>query len=693
MNPRSRLAWLLPLSTLVAFNALACSSDSSGEVAANPDSGAGQEGGAGAGSDAGLKDADAAHLDAPGIEADAPHVDAAPPVGDLSPLIRIDHFGWRTADNKVAVVLNATAGLAVELRRAVDSSTAGSFTAGSVQVDEDSGDSYAPVDFSSVTEPGEFYLLIPSLGARSYPFRIADDVYNIVGAASVKAYYYQRCNHDKALPYASDVLGGFPGIGGQWVDGACHMTDSSAKAGPGSDDHGALDVHGGWHDAGDYQKTLWGRGVPEMLFAMEINPGAWTDGQLNTPESANGIPDLLDEVAWELDFYVRMQRPDGHFMSSTKGHAATVTSPPSASDEERVYFDCTSPNGGEWSGGGVTLGAATANGTMSVAHAAIVYRAIGQNALADKYQQAALAGWGWLNGYTAANEGERRGKAAAAAAVYRMDPTQASAKALVEAFDWSGWDGMLPYSATPSESVIAAGAWHVLANAAASTTLKDTIKTAVGQALVDTAFTQQGAYGGMFGDSSNGWDYSWGSNRSQSQYGANLMMAVHFGALGSHSQQDVVVLAEKHFHYMTGLNPLNMVYLTNMAAYGGEHSSFQIYHGWFSYTAGDGDHGNAQYNGKPASVVEPLYPYYPDDSQTSTFGPAPGIIPGGPNYYYSATYTIPNKNYPAYAYRDFSVGCGWDGSQCTAASWEITEPMQAYQGPFVLLASFMMHAN
>jgi len=168
------------------------------------------------------------------------------------------------------------------------------------------------------------------------------------------------------------------------------------------------------------------------------------------------------------------------------------------------------------------------------------------------------------------------------------------------------------------------------------------------------------------------------------------MMAARFGIAGSHTAAQVSVLAQKHLHYMLGLNPLNMVYLTNMAAYGGEHSSFQIYHGWFSYTGGDGDHGNAQYNGKPTWVDEPLYPYYPDDSQTSTDGPAPGIVPGGPNYYYGAQYTIPNSDRPAYAYRDFSVGCDWNGSICRAAAWEITEPMQAYQGPFVLLVSFMM---
>ena len=143
---------------------------------------------------------------------------------------------------------------------------------------------------------------------------------------------------------------------------------------------------------------------------------------------------------------------------------------------------------------------------------------------------------------------------------------------------------------------------------------------------------------------------------------------------------------------MLGLNPVNMVYMTNMAAYGGEHSSFQIYHGWFSYEDGGSADGNDLYNGMPTNVDEPLYPYYVDDDQTSAFGPAPGLMPGGPNMYYSGAYMIQGIDAPATAYRDWSTGCDWSAEQgiCLSASWEITEPMAAYQGPFVLLLSFVM---
>lgn len=42
--------------------------------------------------------------------------------------------------------------------------------------------------------------------------------------------------------------------------------------------------------------------------------------------------------------------------------------------------------------------------------------------------------------------------------------------------------------------------------------------------------------------------------------------------------------AESYLHYPLALNPLDPVYLTTMATYGGEHSSFRLYPEWFSTT-------------------------------------------------------------------------------------------------------------
>jgi endoglucanase len=634
--------------------------------------------------DAGMRDA-GQRLDAGPIE---------PPLGTVSGALRVDHLGWRPSDPKVAMLLEM-AGAEVEVRRSGDNGVAGTYTAGALATDEDSGDEVAELDFSALTTPGDYYLYVPASDVRSYVFRVSDDVYDIAGWAAMKSFYFQRCNHDHALPFASDRIGVYGGEG-EWVDGACHTMDSNVPAGPDSTDHGALDLHGGWHDAGDYQKTLWNRGVPPMLFAYEVNPSAWPDGVLSIPESGNGVSDLLDELRWELDFYVRMQRPDGHFMTSVKGRGISpaedrVASPPSASNEERFYFDTTSPEGGDWSGGGVTIEASTGNAVLALAHGAIVFRAAGQNSVADGYASAARAGWSWLSAQTLAGD-EAHLAVAAAAAVHRMDPSISSASARVNAFAWSTWDGQ-QFSATPADGVLAMGAWHVLMNTASSEPTQVAVRTGVETVILAPAFEEDGAYGGMRGQMGNGWDYSWGSNRAQSMYGANVLMARHLGVTGGRSEDELLHRAIEHMHYMLGLNPLNMVYLTNMAAYGAEHSSFQAYHLWFSTTVSDGDNGNAMYNGLPSWVDEPLYPYYPDDDATSTYGPAPGIVVGGPNAYYTCSYTIPNEQYPAYAYRDFSVSCDWDGARCLACAWEITEPSNSYQGPFVLLASFLMSGS
>lgn len=629
---------------------------------------------------------------APAAAAPAPVPAEARPLGALSGDFRVDNFGWRPADRKVAVLVGRP-GASVELRRAADGAVAAVYAASDARTDAAaSGDEYATVDFSSFSVPGAYYLYLATAGLRSYPFTIADGVYDIVGAAAVKSYYFQRCNHDKVLPYASDALGGRPGKGGRWVDGACHLGDAKTPPGKGSADDGVLDLRGGWHDAGDYEKTLWGDGVPALLFAYEVNPGAWKDGQLDIPESGNGVPDILDEARWELDFYARMQRPDGHFLSSVKGTPVSRDSPPSGSDERRVYFDGTFTVNEDGTGGGVTTAAATGNAVLALAHAAVVFRAAGQAAAADRYAAAAARGWGWLSRRALAGD-EGRLKAAAAAAVFRMDPADASAERQAGAFAWDTWGGLIPSgAATPGESVVSAGAWHYLMNPAGDAAVKARIRTAVAAALVEPAFGVEGPYGGMFGGPENGWDWSWGSNREQSYCGFNLLMAAKLDALGARTVEEVSARAQKHLHYMLGLNPLNMVYLTNMAAYGGGHSSFHLYHLWFSYTGADGDHGNAAYNGKPAWVDEPLYPYHPEDAQTSTFGPAPGLIPGGPNWSYSGAYEIAKRRWPAYAYRDFSVGCGWDdaANKCQAASYELTEPQLAYQGPFVGMISFFM---
>jgi endoglucanase len=72
------------------------------------------------------------------------------------------------------------------------------------------------------------------------------------------------------------------------------------------------DVSGGWHDAGDYGRYVVpaAKAVGDLLLAYMAEPAAFTDSW-NIPESGNGIPDILNEVRYELGWMKKMQREDG----------------------------------------------------------------------------------------------------------------------------------------------------------------------------------------------------------------------------------------------------------------------------------------------------------------------------------------------------------------------------------------------
>src|SRR6185369_4319617 len=122
---------------------------------------------------------------------------------------------------------------------------------------------------------------------------------------------------------------------GPWADNAtCHDGDASLTPFCESSNHygpmsyGTLDLTGGWHDAGDYEKKIGysvNGGVTEtghngdtlwyLLTAYELQPALFANIHGHIPESGNGLPDILAEAKWQLDWYLKMQRPDGHVLA------------------------------------------------------------------------------------------------------------------------------------------------------------------------------------------------------------------------------------------------------------------------------------------------------------------------------------------------------------------------------------------
>jgi len=163
-----------------------------------------------------------------------------------------------------------------------------------------SGESVLLGDFSEVSETGKYQIRLDN-GVVSYPFTIGEDIYDDLKVATLKSFYLHRIS----IPIEEQYAGIYHRpIGQEDTDRPYHV--SSGKT-------GTLDTPGGWYDAGDYGKYIINAGITTgiMLALHERYPDAYADGSMNIPESGNGIPDLLDEIKYEIDWMLTMQDEDG----------------------------------------------------------------------------------------------------------------------------------------------------------------------------------------------------------------------------------------------------------------------------------------------------------------------------------------------------------------------------------------------
>jgi endoglucanase len=582
----------------------------------------------------------------------------------VSMRFKLDHFGYRPADTKIAIVTQ-NPGATVEVRSAVDDSVVytiptdgGSITSKGAD-GAPSGDTVWWVDFSPLATVGEYRLYSAAIGGQSYDFDIRGDVYATPMRTALKSFYLQRCNVPKTVALA-----------GNWADPApCHTGDQTTTNAAGHTNHGTKDLRGGWHDAGDYNKYVWGAAslaILNMLRTYEENPTVLRDDDIGIPESGNGLPDLLDEVKVELDWFLTMQLPNGSVLYQMHVPGFAADSPPSVDANLRYYQDPTIESG------------AVAAGSFALGSR--LFAAEGQAVYAATLKSAALAAWTWLQ-----TQGNSNYKVWAAAEVFRMDPTQTAARTYVDNYYGAQWAGRF-FNVVDYDTY--AAMTYVKTAGATPAVVSNMLDNMSNQ--VDYIFSEDDLYRNGMPD----WSYYWGSNAIRSGYGLFLLDAAALGATGSHTPAECVEHALDILHFFHGQNTLNMLYLTNMAAAGGEHSSFQFYHAWY----GDylNTHSRTNFVGKPASIVEPDYPYYKgtdnhgvSDNKSSLYGPPPGIVPGGPNKDYTGDATPPlgSVNYNRF-YRDWADQTVW-----TAMTWQISENSIGYQGPYVALAASFQGAS
>lgn len=159
-------------------------------------------------------------------------------------------------------------------------------------------------DFSTFRRKGNFRLLIPGI-EPSYVFRVADHAHYAAAVALLKGFYYQRVSMPLEKKYAGKWHrpAGHPDTA-VWI----HSSAATEKRPTGT----TISSPGGWYDAGDYNKYIVNSGITmgTLLSAYE-DFGAYFDTlKTNIPESSNRIPDLLDEVLYNLRWMLTMQDPD-----------------------------------------------------------------------------------------------------------------------------------------------------------------------------------------------------------------------------------------------------------------------------------------------------------------------------------------------------------------------------------------------
>ena len=192
-------------------------------------------------------------------------------------------------------------------------------------------------DFSSVKTPGDYLLRVEGVN-DSYQFTIANDVYSALTAASIKAFYFNR-NSAELLATHAGVFA--RPLGHPDTQVLVHPSAASGARPAGT----VISSPRGWYGAGDYNKYIVNSSIATyvMLAAYEHFPEIFDNQYLNIPESGNALPDLLDEILWNLEWMLSMQDPNdgGVYHKLTNKNIDGIVMPHQATSERYVVQKTT----------------------------------------------------------------------------------------------------------------------------------------------------------------------------------------------------------------------------------------------------------------------------------------------------------------------------------------------------------------
>jgi len=578
--------------------------------------------------------------------------------------ICVDQFGYLPDEAKIAVISDPVKGynsfdhyipgakLQVRTRvgKTVFIAPAKPWNNGAVH--EDSGDRGWWFDFSSLTSPGEYYVFDPASHLRSAVFRIGPSVFQGLLHAATRMFFYQRIGTPILKKNAE----------GPWVDDAAYPQDKHTRSVEQKDSESQVrDMSGGWMDAGDTDKypPFNADVIHPLLYAFSSNPTAFKD-DFNIPESGNGLPDILDEVKYQLDWLLRMQFPDGS-VPVKMGNIDYNGKYPLSQDVRPRYY------------GPIDSGA-TIYTCANFAHAARVFSKFEPwKSYASTLQDKAVLAWNWFKSHPRtyksdtgeiksgiANRSEDEQDRMEAYAAIHLFALTGDAKYQIAIKKNVGKSRQLsegiwsPYEAGASESLVD---YITIPNA--DPEIVERIRKQLATSAISPHFAPPAE-----ADLYRAWmepsNYHWGSNSVRAAWGVVALLAADHAGLDAATQARLRQRAEDMLHSFHGVNPLSVVYLTNMGKFGAERSLTSIYHARYG-------------SGTPFSE-----------------NPPPGYVVGGPNQSFTGKAINGDTSLDwlraqprAKCYADFNLG--WP-----ANSWELSEPAIYYQAIYVrLLAPFV----
>ena len=319
--------------------------------------------------------------------------------------VRVDQIGYPTGERKVATItdefvddIDAVTSFEVQDAKTgetvfteADGSLSGAFD----DVSPGSGQRVRHANFTDLTTPGEYVLVAG--GERSRPFSIGStsELYGDLLVNVGRLYTLHRANAQIRDPITGLEIG--PGHVGPGQDPEATIAEGAegdflADYGITSVEHGdAMDVTGGWYDAGDYGKYVVNLAptVAQVLLAYERDPEMWGVGDFRFPPTVfakdpnvGEMPDILVEAKHGIRFLENMQVEEGalFFKVAAKGWPA-MDEAPREDDRQRFVFGLSS--------------AATAMGAAVFAQAARIYRGI-DDEFAARMEVRAENAFSWL---------------------------------------------------------------------------------------------------------------------------------------------------------------------------------------------------------------------------------------------------------------------------------------------------------